>query len=414
MAPNRQRRAKAKPALKRPKPSVKRPKSAIKRPKPKRLNCPFSKISNCTYKGHIDGQVFRLHLWQHYKEKWNNRVNFLVTREDNLYHVYCDKCPHDSTGVTPDGAMAIAICHLALRHHELRGILDEDERLSEDFVNDVYYDVDLIEAKRNPSGLPKAISAEEYLLKQIYGWGKYCESYEEFAKRYPEEGTKVSSKNENNGCLEIQWELFNENLLEDDESDYRLLPCHNKNNGCQETHFLNDVIFDHEKECMYRLVHCINNGNGCTEKVTFNNVIPHFEEKHAKYSGVPLRRQVSLRIVTNKSKVLSYDLPNAMININGSAFILKGRILNKRRYLWVYLLGSPNEAKNFSFTLKLYGGTVTAHYAGQVSSIDESFESLCVPEKCFSFDENEFKIQFQRLDGKYEYSLSIRNVKKLY
>ena len=52
-------------------------------------------------------------------------------------------------------------------------------------------------------------------------------------------------------------------------------------------------------------------------------------------------------------------------------------------------------------------------YTGQVSSIDESFESLCVPEKCFSFDLNEFKVQFQHLNGKYEYSLSIRNVKKL-
>ena len=44
-----------------------------------------------------------------------------------------------------------AICHLALRHHELRGILEEDKCLSKDFINDVYYDVDLMEAKRNPS-----------------------------------------------------------------------------------------------------------------------------------------------------------------------------------------------------------------------------------------------------------------------
>ena len=176
-------------------------------------------------------------------------------------------------------------------HNELRWVLGRDERLSEDFVNDVYYDVDLQEAKRNPSGLPEALSADLYLLSQIFPPSE-CEGYW-FRGHW--------------SCYEFgRWMLAAH--VQKNRSYYkklakknsRFVPCSNKKNGCQETFeklkILDDVIAKHEKECIYRLVPCLNNGNGCKEKVTFQNVIPHFEEKHAKYSGVPLRRQVSLRI----------------------------------------------------------------------------------------------------------------------
>ena len=97
----------------------------------------------------------------------------------------------------------------------------------------------------------------------------------------------------------------------------RFVPCSNKKNGCQETFeklkILDDVIAKHEKECIYRLVPCLNNGNGCKEKVIFSNLIPHFEDVHARYTGVPLQHRVSLRIVPNKKKMLSHFLQNAMI-----------------------------------------------------------------------------------------------------
>jgi len=377
MAPNRQKRAKAKPTIKQPKP-------VLKRPKPKKLNCPFKEFSNCDYKGHIDGKVFRLHLWQHYKEVWKRRVEFLVSREDNLYSVYCDECPHESTGVTPDGAKAVATCHLALCHNELRFALKKDERLSEDFVNDVYYDVDLQEAKRNPSGLPMALPADLYLQSQIY------------------------PKSECVRILDFEFRM----LVLAVKQYSRLVPCSNKKNGCQET-FKNlkiDVIAKHEEDCRYRLVPCLNNGNGCKEKVIFDNVIQHFEDMHARYTGVPLQHQASLRIVPNKKKMLSHALQNAMIYFDSNAFIIKSRMMNSRRYFWVYLLGSPNEAKNFSFTLIFYGSALMT-YAGPVASIDETFDNIYDSANCFSFDEIEFDVQFQQEDGKYEYSLTIRKDK---
>ena len=70
-----------------------------------------------------------------------------MVKGDKVY--YCDICPSKkpSRGATPDGAKTAAICHLAIQHHELRGIMEKDDRLSQDFINDVYYDVDLKKAQ---------------------------------------------------------------------------------------------------------------------------------------------------------------------------------------------------------------------------------------------------------------------------
>ena len=135
-------------------------KAVMSRPKPKRLHCPFKEFSKCEYKGHEDGQAFRLHFFLHYKEKWFDRVSqnlnskfdpryysiFVVifqidtlVKGDKVY--YCDICPSKkpSRGATADGAKTAAICHLAIQHHELRAVMEKDERLSKDFINDVYY-----------------------------------------------------------------------------------------------------------------------------------------------------------------------------------------------------------------------------------------------------------------------------------
>jgi hypothetical protein len=54
---------------------------------------------------------------------------------------YCDKCPSRKAnrGATEEGARSSAICHLAIQHHELRGIMLTDDRLDSEFIKDVYW-----------------------------------------------------------------------------------------------------------------------------------------------------------------------------------------------------------------------------------------------------------------------------------
>ena len=159
-------------------------KAVLQRPKPKRLHCPFKEFSNCDYKGHEDGQAFRLHFFLHYKDQWNERIDSLV-KGDKVY--YCDICPSKkpSRGATPDGAKTAAICHLAIQHHELRGIMEKDERLSKDFINDVYYDVDLKKAQNNTGIEKKEPKDESSTPKQ---------SITEVEKKTPKPGPKSKTR----------------------------------------------------------------------------------------------------------------------------------------------------------------------------------------------------------------------------
>ena len=60
-------------------------------------------------------------------------------------HYYCDICvpKKQVKGATEEGAMKSVICHLAIQHHELREKLEKDPSLNKEFIQEIYYDVDL-------------------------------------------------------------------------------------------------------------------------------------------------------------------------------------------------------------------------------------------------------------------------------
>ena len=76
------------------------------------------------------------------------------------------------------------------------------------------------------------------------------------------------------------------------------------------------------------------------------------------------------------------------------------------------MLGSPNEAKHFSYTLKLFGPKSTLTTEQKVAAIDESFNTLSKAGKCFAYALKMFVAQFSDEERKFEYSLRIRNLKE--
>ena len=181
------------------------------------------------------------------------------------------------------------------------------------------------------------------------------------------------------------------------------LNCKNTKNGCKET-FHENALEDHELECLFRLVPCMESKSGCEAKLTLQNVIQHYEKEHLKDG---------LQSIENKLKRVGGSITNVKMDLNGNVFIVKGQIFgNKTAILWVYILGSPKEAKHFTYTLKLFGSKSTIMYVGKVAAIDESFDTLYMAGKCFTFQFDTFKDQFKNEDGNYEYSLEIRNLKE--
>ena len=84
--------------------------------------------------------------------------------------------------------------------------------------------------------------------------------------------------------------------------------------------------------------------------------------------------------------------------LQDQTFLLLRKTEEKIVYFWVYMLGSPNEAKHFSYTLKLFGRKTTLTIEGEVAAIDESFDTLSEAEKCFAYAHKMFVAQFSDED----------------
>ena len=182
--------------------------------------------------------------------------------------------------------------------------------------------------------------------------------------------------------------------------------CGNAKNGCQETHSEN-ALLEHESECIYRFVPCpfkaLN--NWCKKRVTYQKVIQHYEKRHN------ILKELKAPVAWNElamSGRKGFFRP-VKISFSNRMFLLCSKTDSLIHYQWVYLLGSPNEAKHFSYTLK-FNGLDTITFQGRVASIDESFQTISG--KCFAIPHKNFKNQIVDENSNYEYSLNIRNLKE--
>ena len=184
--------------------------------------------------------------------------------------------------------------------------------------------------------------------------------------------------------------------------------CANAKRGCKEV-LGDNALEEHELECIYRLVLCplnaMANVTKCKAKVTFQNVIQHFEKQHIKLIDLEPTQELT-EGMTGKN---AFFIPKK-ISVNNRMFLLCGKTECSIMYRWVYLLGSPIEAKQFSYTLKFHGRDATATFEGKVAAIDESFEELTG--KYFTMAHKNFKALFVDENGKWERLLEIRNLKE--
>jgi molybdenum cofactor biosynthesis enzyme MoaA len=65
------------------------------------------------------------------------QINKLAKGEKTLF---CDRCPRKRiTGATVEGTRTAAVCHFAIQHYELRGVLEKDPKITPEFLKDMYW-----------------------------------------------------------------------------------------------------------------------------------------------------------------------------------------------------------------------------------------------------------------------------------
>ena len=195
--------------------------------------------------------------------------------------------------------------------------------------------------------------------------------------------------------------------------------CINTKNGCKEA-FVGNALGEHESECIYRLVRCpldtLAKGN-CEMKVTFHKVIQHYENQHLDETDEFLPCfDLSQICTTQMDKIDRYEEDSyrdpVKFTLNNQRFLMLEKTQDKVVYKWIYILGSSNEAKHFSYTLKLIGKRSKMSFEGKVAAIDESFDALFVAGKCFAIPRKALMAHLVDEDNEYEYSLEMKNLKE--
>ena len=153
----------------------------------------------------------------------------------------------------------------------------------------------------------------------------------------------------------------------------------------------------------------------CNAKVLAQNVVQHLEETHCKMASLIKNERQRMTLFGNAILGNNCYFTPFKFEIEGRSFIFCGKIKDKIHHCWVYIIGSPDEAKHFSFVLKFLGKNASAAsniFEGKVSAIDESFDTLMGAGKCFTIAHRSFMAQFVDSDGRHEFSLDIKNLKE--
>ena len=158
--------------------------------------------------GNDDAPNLRLHIFHHYKEHWTERISKLAKGEKSFF---CDRCPRKKkiTGATSEGTRTAAVCHFAIQHYELRGVLEKDPKITPQFIKDLYWDHD------HPSSASSSYYQSQ--AKQIKAQSP-AKKGRTPTKRKPVVGSDEDSDSDNN-CESSEVSSIEMSLSDDFDSD---------------------------------------------------------------------------------------------------------------------------------------------------------------------------------------------------
>jgi len=182
--------------------------------------------------------------------------------------------------------------------------------------------------------------------------------------------------------------------------------CENLARGCQESLDKENMIC-HQTECIYRLVKCPR--IPCKSKVPFHELFDHMVENNYHNNAKPLTRNEAW----GKRNKFKYFFTT--IEVKNKIFFGVSKIQDGVFYYWIYLHGSSQEAKNYSYTLEYSDVTedeVICNYKAKVVSIDETVNSIIENGNCFGIPRKLFEKKFNPKDDEFKYFVTIRSLKE--
>ena len=193
--------------------------------------------------------------------------------------------------------------------------------------------------------------------------------------------------------------------------------CENHGQGCQESSDQESMIF-HQTECIYRLVNCPR--PVCQSKVQFNEVLDHMNINCIRIFGEQLLVNAARKNIAdyfpnpvNLSSFTKFDLFPVKLEMEGHTFFSIGQLKDGTFYHWIHFVGSPNEAKNYVYTLEYTGNdNRSITYTGPVTSIDEPSDTIISKGLCQTITRSAMSSVFFKDDKNFDYYVKITNMKE--
>ena len=171
--------------------------------------------------------------------------------------------------------------------------------------------------------------------------------------------------------------------------------CPHYKTGCRETYVKAEDIDEHQKNCIFRMIYCPSNisPNGCKEKILFKNISNHLEACTFKIEyGFPTietennKCTIHLHTITKDNQRIGAWKPKEFKSIDGMTFYLVGHWSKNKDYVhfWIYFLGSPQEAKNYAYTLSTGKPGDKFTYQGHVKPLDEGCHDIIAKQSGFA------------------------------
>ena len=173
----------------------------------------------------------------------------------------------------------------------------------------------------------------------------------------------------------------------------------------------NGVSAGNQTECIYRLVICP--GRNCKSQVPFHELLEHMKMNKA------ILPEEAVKMTFREKKAFSSKKFLAMIEIESKTFltcltISKGFTETGMIHYWIYFVGSPQEAKHYSYTLECQNeeGTTKNTFDCQVVSIDETADSIIRNGNCLNIIFSKFSRRDEQNMRVIKHTVTIRNLKE--
>lgn len=159
-------------------------------------------------------------------------------------------------------------------------------------------------------------------------------------------------------------------------------------NGCRQSTFQEEELESHKRNCEYRKVYCPI--ESCSGEIVFCKLLPdHFASKHESNVNSDKVQRVSDKKFKVQMSIKDAMFPflletpneNFLLNITFEKEDVRSKVTDTitliwpfkrvvRMYLWVSYIGSPDEAKNFTYTIEIGNGQSRVLYQLPVLSMD--------------------------------------------